>query len=96
MSSDHRPNGLANIRKAIKAELRRCAIKDWSIDDNSEEVGRISAVTFTVTAQGQRATKEFSRAEIENSYLAIIPEVGTKIREFVDGFARQINRSTSS
>ena len=95
MSGDHYPNGLANIRKAIKAELRRCAIEGSSVDNNSEEVERISAVTFVITAQRQRETQEFSRAEIEDSYLAIIPKVGTKIREFVSCLARRINRSTS-
>jgi hypothetical protein len=76
---DHRNQGLANIRAAMRG---LCDPLGASIEDNGDQVGPISDVLFRIEAKdGRRLEVTFYLADIQDSYERIVTRAGQAIRD---------------
>jgi hypothetical protein len=76
---DHRNQGLANIRAAMRG---LCDPLGASIEDNGDQVGPISDVLFRIEAKDGRLLEvTFYLVDIQDSYERIVERSGQSIRD---------------
>jgi hypothetical protein len=87
---DHRNQGLANIRAAMRG---LCAPLGASIEDNGDQVGPFSDVLFRIEAKdGRRLEVTFYLADIQDSYERIVK----RAEQVMKDLAAELKRSPPS